>query len=204
MVNKLKLQTEPHPKPYQIAWFKKGNEVKVSKRSLISFSMGKNYNDQVWCDVIPMDVCHILLGRPWQYDRSVTHDGRKNTYSFKMGKLEIFLLPSKEEKTPKSSQEEGSNFLTLSKFMKESDETGIVYMLVSKEEVQPIDMPSELQPLLEEFQDVTPDDLPNGLPLLRDIQHQIDLVPGSSLLNKAHYRMSPKEHEKLRRQVTDC
>ena len=28
-----------------------------------------------------MDVCHLLLGRPWQYDRSVIHDGRKNTYT---------------------------------------------------------------------------------------------------------------------------
>jgi hypothetical protein len=28
-----------------------------------------NYHDEILCDVIPMDVCHILLGRPWQYDR---------------------------------------------------------------------------------------------------------------------------------------
>jgi hypothetical protein len=27
-----------------------------------------------------MDVCHVLLGRPWKYDRNFIHDGRKNTY----------------------------------------------------------------------------------------------------------------------------
>jgi hypothetical protein len=27
-------------------------------------------------------LAHILLGRPWQYDRRVTHDGFKNMYSF--------------------------------------------------------------------------------------------------------------------------
>ncbi|XP_077249180.1 uncharacterized protein LOC143888627 [Tasmannia lanceolata] len=203
MVNKLKLKTEPHPKPYRIAWFKKGNEVKVTKRCLVSFSMGKNYHDQVWCDVVPMDVCHILFGRPWQYDRNVTHDGRKNTYTFRMEKVEIVLLPSKEEKTPKSLQEEGSNFLTSSMFVRESESSGVIYMLVAKDLGMSFNVPSELEPLLEEFKDVTPDELPNGLPPLRDIQHQIDLIPNSNLPNKAHYRMSPKEHEELNKQVME-
>nr|GEZ69401.1 reverse transcriptase domain-containing protein [Tanacetum cinerariifolium] len=32
----------------------------------------KKNNDEVWCEVIPMDACHILLGRPWQYDPNST------------------------------------------------------------------------------------------------------------------------------------
>ena len=64
-------------------------------------------------------------------------------------------------------------------------------------------MPEEAKGLMEEFADVFPVELPNELPPLRDIQHQIDLVSGSSLPNQRHYRMSPKEHEELRHQVEE-
>jgi hypothetical protein len=49
---------------------------------LIKFSISKTYKDEVWCDVIPMDACHLLLGMPWKYDIKVMHDGEKNTYTF--------------------------------------------------------------------------------------------------------------------------
>lgn len=82
MVEKLKLKTESHPQPYKPTWFHKGNEVKVNKRCLVQFSIRKNYSDEVLYDIVPMDACRLFLGRPWQYDRKVVHDGFKNTYAF--------------------------------------------------------------------------------------------------------------------------
>jgi len=38
--------------------------------------------DTVDCDVVPMSACHLLLGRPWQFDLDATHGGRSNNYSF--------------------------------------------------------------------------------------------------------------------------
>lgn len=65
MVDKLKLKCQKHPYPYHVSWIKKGNEVTIDKRCLVKFSIGDTYKDEVWCDVIPMDACHILFGRPW-------------------------------------------------------------------------------------------------------------------------------------------
>ena len=68
VVQKLGLATEKHPNPYKLSWLKKGNEVTVSKRCLVSFSIGLKHKDNAWCDVVVMDACHLFLGRPWQYN----------------------------------------------------------------------------------------------------------------------------------------
>ena len=57
----------------------------------MAFSIGK-YEDEVLCDVVPMHTCHILLGRPWQYDWRVAHDGLTNRYSFTIKKQPISLV----------------------------------------------------------------------------------------------------------------
>ena len=72
-----------------------GWEVTVSKRALVSISIGSTYKDDVVCDVVPMDTCHLLLGRPWEYERNIDHNGRSNTYSFLFGGVKITLVPTK-------------------------------------------------------------------------------------------------------------
>lgn len=96
---------------------------------MVSFSIGKNYKDEVWSDIAPMDACHLLLGRPWQYDRKVTHDGFKNTHSFVKDGVRIVLTPLKPE--VKDSMKVGNSFLTgsqLKQVLTEQDE--IIALLV--------------------------------------------------------------------------
>jgi hypothetical protein len=108
MVDKLDLPTQNHPHPYKLQWLKKGSEVKVTKHCLVSFSIGQKYQDKVWCDVIPMDACHLLLGRPWQYDRRASYDGYANTYSFIKDGVKVKLTPLPPDEINKSKKESSS------------------------------------------------------------------------------------------------
>ena len=63
MVENLELETIVHPSPYRVSWLQKGHHVNVTGQCLVEFKIG-GYKDEILCDVIPMDVCHLLLGRP--------------------------------------------------------------------------------------------------------------------------------------------
>jgi hypothetical protein len=80
LVEALGLPTWKHPQPHCIEWLYQSGKLKVTHKVRVNFSVG-DYKDAIICDVLPMDACHLLSGRPWQYDRRATHDGRANTYS---------------------------------------------------------------------------------------------------------------------------
>ncbi|CAA7053553.1 unnamed protein product [Microthlaspi erraticum] len=215
-VQKLGLKTEPHPAPYPLAWLNQDNEMRVTQRVLVAFSIG-TYKDEVYCDVVPMDACHLLLGRPWQFDRDATHKGRLNTYTIVFGDRTITLLPSKDHDsvvlssgpTPTAiNPSPTKSLLTLPKetFETELKNSELVWALVAApSSVSPSHdvVPDAFFSLLKQFSDVFPDDLPRALPPLRDIQHHINLVPNAVLPNRPHYRMSPQEHDELTRQVEE-
>jgi hypothetical protein len=67
VMEKLKLKRLVHPTPYHVSWLKRGQQVTMTEQCLLSFQIG-SLQEQVLCDVVEMDVCHILLGRPWLFD----------------------------------------------------------------------------------------------------------------------------------------
>lgn len=64
VVEKLKLKTKKQPTPYKVSWLQKGYQLIVNEQCEVEMQLGK-YRDKILCDVMHMDVCHILLGRPW-------------------------------------------------------------------------------------------------------------------------------------------
>ncbi|EOA32275.1 hypothetical protein CARUB_v10015536mg [Capsella rubella] len=93
-VHKLELTAEPHPRPYSLTWLHEDVDLRVTHRSLVSFSIGPYYKDRFYFDIAPMDISHLVLGRPWELDRKNFHDGEKNTYSFTWETHKITLLSS--------------------------------------------------------------------------------------------------------------
>nr|KAJ0203488.1 hypothetical protein LSAT_V11C500244810 [Lactuca sativa] len=210
MVTKLGLSTTNHPKPYVLHWLDDGSKIKVTKHVRVGLTIG-SYEDEVLCDVIPMDACHILLGHPWQFDRDVLHRGRSNEYELKHNNKKIVLKPmsptairsmnSKQVKKPNLSM-----FASEREVEKVLDKGDVIYMLVAKEHAKVEKMlhgENAIADFLLEFQDVFPSELPLGLPPIHGIEHQIDLIPGAPLPNKAAYRCNPEVKKELQKQIDE-
>ena len=233
MVQKLALTTKPHPHPYYIQWLNNSGKAKVTRLVRINFAIG-TYKDIVECDVVPMQACNILLGRPWQFDRDSMHHGRSNQYSFLYHDRKIVLHPMSPEaimqtdvaRAAKSKSESNKNdksviedkdeiklkgrcmLATKSDINEFNASTSVAYALVCKDAlISNEDMQRSLPPavanVLQEYSDVFPSEIPAGLPPIRGIEHQIDLIPGASLPNRAPYRTNPEETKEIQRQVQE-
>ena len=220
----------------------------------MSFSIGK-YKDEVVYDVVPMNAGHILLGRPWQFDRHVTHDGYTNRYSFVLNKRPITLVPltprqvyedqvmlkkerdvKKESESSKEREQKEKETETAKKERKSDKECKHVssdkeskhvsfyargseikkalllnqsmIVLLYKEACFSANeinssLPSVVVSLLQDFNEVFPEEMPIGLPPIRGIEHQIDFVPGAPIPNRPAYRSNPEETKELQRQVSE-
>jgi hypothetical protein len=214
----------------------------------------KKCSYEVLCDVVPMHAGHILLGRPWQFDRKAIHDGFKNRYSLVKDSRTVTLVPltprqvyedqvklkrenelkkncetesskkedEKESERKKESEKKKERVTNTSEqqkkqvsfYAKASDVKSAFYanqpifVLLYKEarfNTNELDesLPSVVVSLLQEYEDVFPNNVPSGLPPIRGIEHQIDFVPGVTIPNRPAYRSNPEETKELQRQVEE-
>ncbi|XP_058008328.1 uncharacterized protein LOC131182913 [Hevea brasiliensis] len=158
MVKKLSLRTIKHPRPCKLQWLNECGEIKVNKQMMFAISIGR-YKDEVLCDVVPMHAGYILLGRRRQYHRKVVHDGFKNRYSLDhygrrvtlaaLSLAQAFEDPLRIKQTMNEQQQ------------REAKLRG-AYTNVS---ILDPSIPSCALPLLQEFEDVFPKEIPSGLPV---------------------------------------
>ncbi|XP_074303264.1 uncharacterized protein LOC141637716 [Silene latifolia] len=186
MVNKLNLETKPHPNPYKLRWLNKGAEVKVDQQCLVPFSIGNTYKDEVTCDIVPMDACHLLLGRPWEFDKDALHKGKSNIYTFKHGNQRIVLTPlppnTKDYGSPNMSNHKGVLFLSEAEILREMQEEQSAFILLSKEVEGTTGIPSEVMELIHNYQEAS---LRSDPKTTRELQKQIE-----ELMSKGFVRES--------------
>ena len=66
-----------------------------------------------------------------------------------------------------------------------------------------VEIPAILRPLIREYGDVFPEEIPKGLPPIRQTGHTIPLVEDAKPAFRPLYRLSPFEHEEVRIQIAD-
>ncbi|XP_019082606.1 PREDICTED: uncharacterized protein LOC104704607 [Camelina sativa] len=188
MVDRLGLQKTKHPRPYKLRWLNDDIELKIVEQVTVSFRVRK-YRNQVIYDVVPKRAGHLLLGRPWQFDRATTHDGRTNHYTFTHNDRKFNLAPLSpsevyelQKHMNKEVEVRTSNlYLRSNEICKTMSAQGTVLLMLFKEclstGTSELELPAEVQ--------------------------AIDLVLGSALPNKPAYRMNLEESKELEKQVRE-
>ena len=97
-----------------------------------------DYKDEIYCNVLPIDVAHVLLGRPWLYDLNVTNFGKDNIYSFKYKGKNIISKPAKPKdcngnRDISKLSERNLHILKCKKFERKGIGTDMCIALVAKE-----------------------------------------------------------------------
>jgi hypothetical protein len=96
VVEALDLSTWRIPAPRHVEWVNSCGMLKITHKVRVPFTVD-DYVDEVECDVLPLEVCGLLLGHPWQYDRNAIHAGRANTYSFMHDGKQQTLKPMRDD-----------------------------------------------------------------------------------------------------------
>jgi hypothetical protein len=180
-----------------------------------------SYHDYADCDVVPMEACSLLLGRPLQCDTNSLHHGHANYYSLMFKGKKIILHPMTPEQIVKSDivrakQQHQKPPLPNEIKLKapvllatKSDFDDVCvdnlpcyvlvcsHMLFSLNDAPSLDIPPALTKLLQDYANVFSKELPLGLPPIHGIEHHIDLISGAQLPNRAPYYTNPDETKEI-------
>jgi hypothetical protein len=80
IVKKLGLTTRPHQKPYPLGWVHDNAKLQVTRQCRLRFSIASKLIDEVDLDVVPLDICGIVLGSPYLYDKKAIFFQKENKY----------------------------------------------------------------------------------------------------------------------------
>ena len=134
----------------------------------------------------------VILGMYWLLEHDAQIDCKKK---------KVTLRISEDKKVEFQVQKQAKKFLTViqaKRLLCQGCEAYLAHVVDLEKKMPKI----EDVPVVNEFPDVFPDELP-GLPPDREIEFAIDLAPGTEPVSRAPYRMAPVEMKELATQLQD-
>jgi hypothetical protein len=202
IVKKLGLETKPHVKPYPLGWVCENAKLQVTKQCKLRFAITSNFVDEVELDVVSLDICGIVLGSPYLYDRKSIFYREENKYHLIKYGIE-YIVRAHRIKTNFSliSTRKMKRIVNASK--------NFVLMIVKEKEMDKSDAfkgcdpahKDELVKVISNYDEIFQE--PTGLPPKREIQHEIQLQQDAPLPNIGMYRLSVLENAEIKKQVQE-
>ena len=202
VVKKLGLEIKTHPKPYPLGWVVENSQLQVTQQCNLKFAITSKFIDEVVLDVIPLDICGIVLGSPYLYDRKDIFFREENKYHLKKDGVE-YIVRSHKVKTSLSLVNTGQ----IKRLINSSK--SLVLLMVKEKENDKLDSfkgcdpkhQDEIVKLITNYSEVF--QTSKGLLPKREIAHEIYLQQDAPLPNISMYKLSVIENEEIKKTVQD-
>ncbi|XP_075507418.1 uncharacterized protein LOC142544243 [Primulina tabacum] len=136
----------------------------------------------------------VILGMDWLSESHAIVDCQR--------KIIKLRTPSQKDITYHDKAKKRKSILSASQTWKAMKSGEIVYLAMVNEVKEEVDLKIEDIPVVQEFSDVFPEELPGMVPDC-EIEFEINLVPGATPISKAPYRMAPAELNELKEQLRE-
>ncbi|KAA3481074.1 vacuolar protein sorting-associated protein 35B-like [Gossypium australe] len=144
--------------------------------------------------LLPFDKFDVILGMDWLTLHNAIVNCRRKIIELKCQNNEILRIDSDESS--------GLPIVILSMsaqiYVRKGYEACLGYVLDTKVS----ELKIESMPVVYEYPDVFPKELP-GLPPIREVEFEFELVPGTSPISIAPYRMAPTKLKELKAQLQE-
>ncbi|XP_071702891.1 uncharacterized protein [Rutidosis leptorrhynchoides] len=203
LVKQLGLETTPHPRPYVLGWIQQNTDTKVTHQCKFRFAITSKYIDEIVCEVVPLDICQVIFGSPYLWERNAIFFCREQRYQFEKDG-QMFIVKNHQTQPTVDLVASGQ----IRRIVSTSKSFVLLILRPVKNEVEVFTLNSnytnvtnpfgELMQrycsLFEERSNLSPE---------RSISHDIQLVADCSLPNIGMYRTSVLENEEIKKHVEE-
>jgi hypothetical protein len=88
---------KPHLQPYTIDWLHQGRYLCVSQQCCLPYDI-KLFKDEVLCDISRLEVCDVLLGKPYFWKHHAMYESRLHsviiTLSIQLYRIQEVVPPT--------------------------------------------------------------------------------------------------------------
>ncbi|GKA30440.1 putative reverse transcriptase domain-containing protein [Tanacetum coccineum] len=154
-------------------------------------------------DLMPIDLgsFDVIIGIDWLAKNHAVIDIDEKIVHIPYGNEILIVQGDKSDKEKKSTLSIIS-CEKAQKYMEKGCQLFLAQVTVKENKDKSKEKRLEDVPTVRDFPEVFPEDLP-GLPPIRQVEFQIDLVPGAAPVARAPYRLAPSEMEELSAQLQE-
>jgi len=202
IVKKLGLATTPHKKPYPLGCLNEKEKLQVTRQCKLKFCFGLAFIYEVELDIIPLDICGVVLGSPYLYDRKTIFYRAENKYLLVKDGIEYFVRAHKLKNNytlinsgqMKRMINSCKQFLLMVVKEKKPNKTNVFEGCNAEQQGDIEEVVSEYEVLFQE---------PKGLPPKKGIVHDIILQQDVPFPNIGMYKLSALENAEIKKQVQE-